>query len=210
MFVYLYFRADNPELVHESEDPHILHCKTDTDLSTLWVEFIKNSEAIGYCGPFTSPVQHKEHATVYYDSSISTCVLKIDTESITANGAYYCSLILPFPDEDGFLKTNSSSVEIKNAYSKDSKLGLILAVGIVLGVLFLCLLTTVTVVVGIMCYKHCKPNRKHQPLKEEPATVEERYNHNIGTEGDTTTSKFNGEIDPKTKKIIANINNNMQ
>ena len=79
----------------------------------MWVEFIKESETIGYCGPFASPIQYKAHATVYYDSTLSTCVLKIDTKSTGANGAYYCSLILPFPDEDGFLKTNSSPLEIK-------------------------------------------------------------------------------------------------
>ena len=148
----MYFRADNPELVHESEDPHIFKCKIGAYLPTLLVEFMKDSETIGYCGPFSSPVQHKEHTTVYYDSTISTCTLEIDTQSISANGAYYCSLILPYPHENRFLKTNSSRVEIKQSdlESKNSNLEVRIGLGVGLSVVFLC--TLVTVIIGILYY----------------------------------------------------------
>ena len=155
----MYFHADNPELVHESEDPHIFKCKIDAYLPTLLVEFMKDSEAIGYCGPFSSPVQHKEHTTVYYDSTISTCILEIDTQSISANGAYYCSLILPYPHENRFLKTNSSRVEIKQSdlESKNSNLQLQIGLGVGLSVVFLCIL--VTVIMGILYYCVVVPNQ---------------------------------------------------
>ena len=112
----------------------------------------ESSEAIGYCGPFSSPVQHKEHTTVYYNSTLSTCILEIDTQSISANGAYYCSLILPYPHENRFLKTNSSYVEIKQSdqESGSSNLELQIGLGVGLSVVFLCIL--VTAIIGILYY----------------------------------------------------------
>lgn len=156
---------DNPELVHESEDPHIFKCKIVAYLPTLLVEFMKDSEAIGYCGPFSSPVQHKEHTTVYYNSTLSTCILEIDTQSISANGVYYCSLILPYPHENRFLKTYSSRVEIKQSdlESKNSNLELRIGLGVGLSVVFLCIL--VTVIIGILYYCVCVRNQTEEVLQ---------------------------------------------
>lgn len=78
----------------------------------MWTEFSLNDDVLGYCGHFTSPVEHKNGISIYYDTTEGICTLKIDKLTDDNKGNYSCSVMVPYPDGNGFLKLNSTPIPI--------------------------------------------------------------------------------------------------
>ncbi|XP_019862608.1 PREDICTED: uncharacterized protein LOC109591287, partial [Amphimedon queenslandica] len=104
---------DDPYAHHQNTDPQTIQCTVlHSDFSDMWTEFMLNDAVLGYCGHFTSPVEHKNGISIYYDTTEGVCTLKIDKLTDDNKGNYSCSVMVPYPDGNGFLRLNSSSIPI--------------------------------------------------------------------------------------------------
>ena len=104
--------SDEPRIIHKSDNPQNFKCSLDSQDADVWIEFTLNNKVLGYCGQFTSPVEHKRGLSINYDSSMEACILIIDKLTKENEGNYSCSVLVPYPDGNGFLKINSTSVTL--------------------------------------------------------------------------------------------------
>ena len=116
-----YIISDDPIVHHESTDPQTLRCIWRSDFSDMWTEFMLNDAVLGYCGHFTSPVEHKNSISIYYDTTKGACTLKIDKLTDDNKGDYSCSVMILYPDGNGLIKLNSTSINL-NHPKNDSKI----------------------------------------------------------------------------------------
>lgn len=93
-----------------------MECQISYTLSDALTEFKLNDEVLGYCAQYTNRVEDKAKGiSIYYDPFSSVCTLKIDQLSDVNEGSYSCSVIVPYPDGNGFLKLNSTSVTLRSS-----------------------------------------------------------------------------------------------
>lgn len=93
-----------------------MECQISYTLSDALTEFKLNDEVLGYCAQYINRVEDKAKGiSIYYDPSSSVCTLKVDQLSDVNEGSYLCSVIVPYPDGNGFLKLNSTSVTLRSS-----------------------------------------------------------------------------------------------
>ena len=108
-----------------------------------------NNKILGYCGQFTSPVEHKDGISINYDSSMEACILMIDKLTKENEGNYSCSVMVPYPDGNGFLKISSTSLTLHTpTFDATQTIGT--AVGVTVGVIAI---IVIVVAIIIMCKK---------------------------------------------------------
>lgn len=101
-------------MLYYNKNLDILECQISYTLSDALTEFKLNDEVLGYCAQYTNRMEDKTKGiSIYYDPSTSVCTLKIDQLSDINEGSYSCSVIVPYPDGNGFLKLNSTSVTLR-------------------------------------------------------------------------------------------------
>lgn len=95
--------------------PYNLHCiLPELDNSNVWIiEFSLNNKALGYCGQFTNPVEHKNGISIQYNGLHEECILKIDKLTKENEGNYSCSVLIPCCDNaDLIIKLSSNGTEL--------------------------------------------------------------------------------------------------
>ena len=137
-----------------------------------------NDNVLGYCGQFTSPVEHKNDILIRYDSSRKACILKINKLTEDNEGVYLCSVMVPYPDGNGFLKINSTTVTLLRS-PNDVK-----TIGIIAGITATGVTIAIIVVITVLCICrrkqcHCLPCQKQQN-QEEPEPLEPLMNDKLG------------------------------
>ncbi|XP_019849106.1 PREDICTED: uncharacterized protein LOC109580431 [Amphimedon queenslandica] len=131
---------DNPHLQTETNDPHTLHCSWSSKIPNLnfLIAFLLNGNTIGYCGQFTtSPMEHINDITIYYDK---VCTIRINKLTSKNKGRYSCLLMIPNPDDNGYLKFYSESTELSP--NKEHIYQIVLGIiGAIIFVGIICLIT---------------------------------------------------------------------
>ena len=154
--------SDDPNLIHVSNDPHTLKCSVDSQDENVWIEFMLDNSVLGYCGKFTSPVEHKHGISINYDSSKKACVLTIDKLTKKNRGNYSCSAIVLYPDGNGFLKLNSTSLTLHTSDTMTiltavlATVGAIAIIGLGIFAFCMCKVTKVYKRVHIQCCVKCQ------------------------------------------------------
>lgn len=151
-----YLFLDNPHILTETNDPPTLNCSWSSKIPNLnfLIAFLLNDNIIGYCGQFTtSPMEHKNDITIYYDK---ICIIKINKLTSKNKGQYSCLLMIPNPDDNGYLKFYSGSTNFSphNEHIYQIVLGLI---GAIAAVGIICLII-------YCCYRRFKNNNPQEPL----------------------------------------------
>ena len=156
-FFIFFSETDDPKLVTEHNNPHLLCC--DLELSpevtkfNLWTEFKLNDETLGYCGEFINPVEHKKEISIQYDdtrctsSSSPQCSLQVNKLTSKTEGNYSCSVMIPYPDGIGYLRLNSNKPTLEATKNSDLKITLT-----VIGVLVIIIISLVACG-SIYCYR---------------------------------------------------------
>ena len=129
----------------KKNNPHIFHCELNPHLfnADALIEFSLNNDVLGYCGQFTSLVEHKNDISIYYDSSVGVCTLKINKLTSKNEGSYSCSLMIPYPDDNGFLKLNSNSASLSKSKNNEYIYQIVIGVIVILvlgGIIISCLI----------------------------------------------------------------------
>ena len=148
--------SDEPEVIPISDDPYTLKCSLDSQDADVWIEFASNDNVLGYCGQFTSPVKHKQGISINYNSSMEACILTIDKLTKDNEGNYSCSVMVPYPDGNGFLKINSTSVAL-HAFDTTKTIGYTVGVAVV---------ATLIIIVGVIIISCvCKRKKWYKKLR---------------------------------------------
>ena len=164
--IFIFSFLDNPVL-HYRENPDILECQFNHPISSALIEFKLNDNVLGYCGSYmVRPLEDtSKEISIFYDATSDFCALQINA-AIDANiGTYSCSVMIPYPTGNAFLKLNSSSFTpplspSPNAGSSKSKST---TIGIVLGVIatIVVIVVIISVIILVLLYKKkiCTSNR---------------------------------------------------
>ena len=148
----------DPHISLVNDKPTIIHCLSNANLPTMWIQFEKDGKILGYRGPFSSPIIHNSYTKIYYNQNKSICILEMNKRTKKDLGIYLCSTILPYPTEYNVLTTNSTPIRISLEEHKDSN-DLIITVTVVGGTF----LVIVIVVIIVIVYCYCKRNRREIP-----------------------------------------------
>ena len=111
-----------------------------------------NNKILGYCGQFTSPVEHKDGISINYDSNMEACILMIDKLTKENEGNYSCSVMVPYPDGNGFLKISSTSVTLHTP-TFDATQTIRTTVGVTAGVIVIIFIVVAIIIIACICKK---------------------------------------------------------
>ncbi|XP_019851136.1 PREDICTED: uncharacterized protein LOC109581457 [Amphimedon queenslandica] len=180
---------DNPVL-HYRENPNILECQFNHPISNVLIEFKLNDKVLGYCGSYmVSPLDdNSKEISIFYNAMSDVCALKIKRVIDANRGEYACSVMIPYPTGNAFLKLNSSSFTPTSSPSPKTQPA---TIGIVFGAIatVVAIVIIISVIILVLHKKKLCCNKSTPAGSSESETTQ--LTHDSEADGVITESQQN-------------------
>ena len=106
-------------------------------------------------------MEQKSDFLIRYNPTAGACTLEINKLNDKNKGSYSCSVMIPYPDDAGFLKIDSNSTALSTSQKNDH------IYQIVLGVIAAIVMLICIIVCPIVCYTFSTMKKKYNIAKNE-------------------------------------------